>query len=102
MKPACPSMALVPSSFSIAMHSSSSSIPSPCRWLCHALPIVQPTKFDLIINRVARQLKDQALQTSPRPASIEKELHCRTQAPLLFGRRLTSHQKSQHARNADH
>src|SRR6516165_5114653 len=33
MKPACPSMALMPSSFSIAMHSSSSSIPSPCRWL---------------------------------------------------------------------
>src|SRR6516225_10636144 len=29
MKPACPSIALVPSSFSIAMHSSSSSIPSP-------------------------------------------------------------------------
>src|SRR5262249_39778759 len=50
MKPACPSMALVPSSFSIAMHSSSSSIRSPCRWLCHALPIVQSTKFDLIIN----------------------------------------------------
>ena len=43
-------MALMPSSFSIDMHSSSSSIPSPCRWLCHALPIVQSTKFDLIIN----------------------------------------------------
>src|SRR5262249_4945306 len=71
MKPACPSMALVPSSFSIAIHSSSSSIRSPCRWLCHALPIVQSTKFDLIINlKTAKFLGLQARRRLSAPSPI--------------------------------
>src|SRR5215469_14915999 len=64
MNPACPRIALMPSSFSIVITSHSSSIPSPCRWLCHVLPIVQSTKFDLIINfKTAKSLGLQA----PRP-----------------------------------
>src|SRR5262249_26541814 len=35
----------------------------PCRWLCHALPIVQSTKFDLIIN--LKTAKSLGLQAPP-------------------------------------